>query len=75
MLTADVLRLYNEKYINTRIVKFIILIQSMSTCPCSLTTQVSYGFILIAPKIAGKERKIMGWKKGIHLLCKYRYSS
>jgi hypothetical protein len=26
------------------------------------------GFILIAPKIAGKERKIMEWKKSKHLL-------
>jgi hypothetical protein len=26
------------------------------------------GFISIAPKIAGKERKIMGRKKGMHLL-------
>jgi hypothetical protein len=25
-------------------------------------------FISIAPKITGKERKIMGWKKGIQLL-------
>jgi hypothetical protein len=30
------------------------------------------GFIPIAPKIAGKERKVMGWKKGIHLLCCYK---
>jgi hypothetical protein len=38
-------------------------------------TKCLFGFISTARKIAGKERKIMGWKKGIHLLrrCK-RYN-
>jgi hypothetical protein len=30
------------------------------------------GFKTIAPRIAGKEIKIIGWKKGIHLLRRYK---